>query len=192
MNPAPPVTSTRSALLTSPPFAGLFIQPPELRGIRIEPETVLELSHHFLPGDGQIRFQVSPRIGEHVHVYNSANIYFPWNLEVGEWSAIGEHALIYNLGTVRIGSKVTISQRAHLCAGSHDHTDPSMPLLKPPIVIEDQAWVCADAYVGPGVIIGEGAVVGARSVVTKNVEPWHIVVGNPARFLRKRELQHRD
>lgn len=129
------------------------------------------------------------RIGTQVHIYNSAHIYLPWNLEVGDWSAIGEHALIYNLGAVRIGSKVTVSQRAHLCAGTHDHTDPLMPLLKLPIVIEDQAWVCADAFIGPGVTVGEGAVVGARAVVIKDVQPWQIVAGNPARLIKTRVLR---
>jgi putative colanic acid biosynthesis acetyltransferase WcaF len=128
------------------------------------------------------------RIGAHVHIYNSARIYFPWNLEIGDWSSIGEHALIYNLGPVRIGHHVTISQRAHLCAGTHDHAVAALTLLKPPVVIGDQAWVCADAFIGPGVTVGEGAVVGARAVVMREVEPWMIVVGNPARVINKREL----
>ena len=129
------------------------------------------------------------QIGRHVHIYNSAQIYFPWNLEVGDWSAIGEQAYIYNLGTVQIGSRVTISQRAHLCAGTHDYTDPSLPLQKPPIVIEDQAWICADAFVGPGVTVGEGALVGARAVAIKDVKPWQVVVGNPAKSIKQRVLK---
>jgi putative colanic acid biosynthesis acetyltransferase WcaF len=129
------------------------------------------------------------KIGKKVHVYNSATIYFPWNLEIGDWSAVGEHVLIYNLGAVRIGSSVTISQRAHLCAGTHDHTEPALPLLKPPIVIGNQAWVCADAFIGPGVTVGEGAVVGARAVATHDVGPWQIVAGNPAVAIGNREIR---
>ena len=129
------------------------------------------------------------RIGNNVHIYNSARVYFPWNLEVGDWSAIGEQAFIYNLGPIRIGRKVTISQRAHLCAGTHDYTDPSLPLQKPPIVIGDQAWICADAFVGPGVTVGEGALVGARAVAVKDVEEWQIVAGNPARLIKQRVLK---
>ena len=64
----------------------------------------------------------------------------------------------------------------------------TMPLLKPPIEIRDQAWICADAFVGPGVIVGEGAVVGARAVAVKNVEAWTVVAGNPARMIKKRIL----
>lgn len=126
-------------------------------------------------------------IGQSVHVYPSATIYFPWNLEVGDESAIGEQVFIYNLGRVTLGSRVTISHRAHLCAGTHDHTKPDFPLLRPPIRIGSDAWICADAFVGPGVTVGEGAIVGARAVAMKDVNPRTIVVGNPARESRKRE-----
>lgn len=153
---------------------------------------------------GRVLFRFSPRpffgwrrfllrlfganVGTNVHIYNSATIYYPWNLTVGDWSAIGEDALIYNLGPVTIGSHVTISQRAHLCAGTHDHTQPDMPLIKPPITVADRAWICADAFIGPYVHVGEGAITGARAVVVKDVEPWHIVAGNPARFVKERRL----
>jgi putative colanic acid biosynthesis acetyltransferase WcaF len=163
-----------------------------------------EMFRRILWAFGQWLFRLSPRpyfgwrrlvlrcfsakIGAHVNTYPSTRIYFPWNLTVGDWSAIGEEVLIYNLGPVTLGQKVTVSHRAHLCAGTHDYTQPDLPLLKPPIEIKDQAWICADAFVGPNVVIGEGAVVGARAVVTKNVEPWTIVAGNPARFIKKRTL----
>ncbi|MCS4174819.1 WcaF family extracellular polysaccharide biosynthesis acetyltransferase [Salinibacter ruber] len=127
-------------------------------------------------------------IGKNVRIHPSATIYFPWNVSIGDWSSVGENAMIYNLGPIEIGEKVTVSQRAHLCAGTHDATDPAMPLQKPPISVGDQAWVCADAFVGPGVTVEEGAVVGARAVVVKDVEAWTIVGGNPARPLRDREL----
>ena len=84
------------------------------------------------------------KVGKHVHILPSARIFIPWNLEIGDWSSVGFDALIYNLGPVRIGEKVTISQRAHLCAGSHDFRDPTMPLTKPPIEIGDEAWICAE------------------------------------------------
>jgi putative colanic acid biosynthesis acetyltransferase WcaF len=129
------------------------------------------------------------KIGKNVNIYNSAVIHMPWHLLIGDWSAIGEHACIYNLGKISIGERVTISQRVHLCAGTHDYTDPAMPLLKPSIEIKDQAWVAADAFVGPGISIGEGAVVGARAVVVKDVAPWSVVAGNPAIEVKKRVLK---
>lgn len=130
------------------------------------------------------------KIGKNVHIYNSAVIYMPWNLEIGDWSSIGEHAYIYNLGKVTIGKCATVSYRSHLCAGTHDYTDPTMPLLKPTILIGDQAWVCTEAFVGPGVSVGEGAVVGACAVVVKDVAEWSLVVGNPARFVKKRSFNN--
>jgi putative colanic acid biosynthesis acetyltransferase WcaF len=128
------------------------------------------------------------KVGRSVHVYPSATIYFPWNLEVEEESAIGDYVFVYNLGRVTIGARVTISHCAHLCAGTHDHTRSDFPLLRPPITIGAEAWICADAFVGPGVVIGEGAIVGAGSVVMKDVKPWVIVVGNPARETKRREI----
>jgi putative colanic acid biosynthesis acetyltransferase WcaF len=126
------------------------------------------------------------QIGCAVNVYGSAVITMPWNLDIGDWSALGEGVLIYNLGPVSIGSRVTVSQRAHLCAGTHDHTRRDMPLLKPPIRVDDDAWVCADVFIGPGVTVGAGAVVGARAVVVKDVPAWTVVAGNPARTLGPR------
>ncbi|MDF7826692.1 hypothetical protein P4B35_21865 [Pontiellaceae bacterium B12227] len=132
------------------------------------------------------------RIGRKVNIAHSASIYFPWNLEIGDWSAIGEGTRIYNLGKISIGARATISQGAHLCAGTHEFSAPATPLLTPPIRVDGQAWICADAFVGPGVTVGEGAVVGARAVVVKDVDPWAIVAGNPAKFIKTRELKGND
>ncbi|MEN7972436.1 MAG: putative colanic acid biosynthesis acetyltransferase [Verrucomicrobiota bacterium] len=132
------------------------------------------------------------KVGRNVNISNTATIYFPWNFEINNWAAIGERVMVYNLGKVSIGEKATVSQGAHLCAGSHDFLDPSLPLLTPPIEIGAQAWICADAFVGPGVVVGEGAVVGARAVVVGNVEPWAVVAGNPARFIKRRELKESE
>ena len=71
-------------------------------------------------------------------------------------------------------------------SASHDVTSPLNPLITAPIVIEDQAWIGAKAYIGMGVTIGQGAVVGATASVYKDVEPWTIVGGNPAKFIKKR------
>ena len=126
------------------------------------------------------------KIGRNVHIHPSARVFIPWNLEIGDWSSVGFDALIYNLGPVKIGSKVTISQRAHLCAGSHDFRDPAMPLTKPPIQIGNEAWICADAFVGPGVTVGPRAVVAARAVAVKDVAEGEIVGGNPAKRINTR------
>jgi putative colanic acid biosynthesis acetyltransferase WcaF len=169
--------------------------------------TSTELVRRVLWGIGAVLFRSTPRllygtrnvllrlfgaeVGRNVRIHPCATIHFPWNLKIGDWSSVGEDATVYNLGSIEIGERVTISQRAHLCAGTHDATDSTMPLQKPPISIRDKAWVCADAFVGPGVTVGEGAVVGARAVAVGDVEPWSIVGGNPARFIRERQLLDR-
>jgi putative colanic acid biosynthesis acetyltransferase WcaF len=127
------------------------------------------------------------RVGRDVHIYPSVRILLPWQLEIGDQSAIGDGAIIYNVGTIAIGSRTTVSQYAHLCAGSHDYRDPAFSLLRLPITIGDEAWICADAFVGPGVCIGDRAIVGARAVASKHVPSGMIVVGNPARVVKSRD-----
>lgn len=125
------------------------------------------------------------RIGSDVHIYPSVRIAIPWTLEIGDQTAVGDHAILYSLGPITIGARATISQGAHLCAGSHDISLPDRPLTKPPIRIGDDAWVAADAFVGPGVSVGERAVVGARAVVVKDVSAGMIVAGNPAKAISR-------
>lgn len=126
------------------------------------------------------------KVGAHVHIHPSATVFLPWNLEIGPWSSVGFDVLLYNLGPLRIGEGVTVSQRAHLCGGTHDFRDDSMPLIRAAVVIDDGAWVCADAFVGPGVTVGERAVVGACAVVRKDVAAGAVVAGNPARVVGSR------
>ncbi len=121
------------------------------------------------------------KVGAHVNVYPSSHFYMPWNVELEDWSAVGENAFIYSLGRVRIGYRATVSYRAHVCAGTHDFSQASLPLLKPPVTIEADCWIGTDAFIGPGVTLGEGCIVGARAVVVRDVEPMAVVAGNPAK-----------
>lgn len=126
------------------------------------------------------------RIGRDVHVHPTVRIAVPWNVTIQNHSAIGDGAILYSLGRISIGRQVTISQFAHLCAGSHDYRRADMPLLKPAIAIGDGAWVCADAFIGPGVTVGDMSIISARAVVMKSVPDRAIVAGNPARVIRTR------
>lgn len=119
-------------------------------------------------------------------IYSSAKIYYPSNLIMEAYSCLASDVNCYNVDIVHIGANTTISQGAFLCTASHDITNPLNPLITAPIIIEDQAWIAADAFVGMGVIIGQGAVVGARAAVFKDVESWTVVGGNPAQFIKKR------
>ena len=172
---------------------------------RARPYTKREYIARVMWALAQPLFQFSPRpcfawrrwilrlfggqIGQDVHIYPSSKIYLPWNLDVRDKASIGEWVLVYNLGPVTIGAGASISHRAHLCAGTHDYQDPTLPLQRLPIVIGPRAWVCADAFVGPGVTVGEGAVIAARAVVVRDVPAWHVVGGNPARKLKVREMK---
>jgi putative colanic acid biosynthesis acetyltransferase WcaF len=118
-------------------------------------------------------------------------IEIPWNLEMGELCAVGFGATLYNLGPLKIGNRTVISRGAFICGGTHDYTCDSMPLVKTPIAIGSDVWICAEAFVGPGVTIGDGVVVGARAVVVGSVPPWTVVAGNPARMIKRRIL-HKD
>lgn len=126
------------------------------------------------------------RVGRGVHLYPSVKIALPWNIHIGDYTAIGDGVRLYSLGLISVGERVTISQGAHICAGTHDHRKPDLPLLKMPIVIESDTWICADAFIGPGVRIGRSAIVGARSVVMKSVAENLIVAGNPSRSIGSR------
>jgi len=130
------------------------------------------------------------KIGGNVFLAPSVRVWHPWLLEVGEWTLFGPGVEVYNLGRIRIGRHSIISQHAHLCAGTHDWRDPTMPLIRSEITIGSGVWVCADTFIGPGVTIGDNAVVGARAVVTKDVPEGAIVVGNPGRVIGYREGMH--
>lgn len=119
-------------------------------------------------------------------IYASCTIFAPWNLEVGYKSCIGPRVNIYNKAKVIIGDNVVISQESEICTASHDIKSPSMNLIKKDIIIKNKVWVCAQAFIGPGVTIGEGSVIGARGVLFKEVNPWEVWCGNPAKFAKKR------
>lgn len=129
------------------------------------------------------------RIGRGAKVFPSVRIWAPWKLTVGDFATLSNDVDCYCVAPIRIGEHTTISQYAFLCTASHDISDPHMRLVAAPIVIEDQAWVCAGVYVAPGVTIGQGAVAAAAAVVTKDVPAWTVVGGNPATYLKPRQLR---
>ncbi len=105
------------------------------------------------------------------------------------YSCLASEVDCYNVAPIHIGANATVSQGAYLCTASHDISDPAHSLISAPITVEDQAWVAAQAFVGMGVTVGRGAVVGARSAVFRDVAPWTVVGGNPARFIKQRTLR---
>lgn len=142
-------------------------------------------------GSGWKRFLLR-LFGAKIHptavVYSSAKVYYPANLEMDEFSCLASDVDCYNVDKITIGANTTVSQGAYLCTASHDITNPLNPLITAPIVIEDQAWIGARAFVGMGVTIGQGVVVGVTASVYKDVEPWTVVGGNPAKILKMRKI----
>jgi putative colanic acid biosynthesis acetyltransferase WcaF len=127
------------------------------------------------------------KMGKACHVYPRARIWAPWNLACGDVAAIADEAVIYNPERIVLGSHSTISQQAYLCGATHDYNDPRFPLVAAPIDIGAYAWICARATVQPGVNVAEGAVLGLGSVATRDLEPWSVNVGIPARKIKERK-----
>ncbi len=128
-------------------------------------------------------------VGTGCRIAPSCRVWAPWNLVMGEFSALGDGVDCYSMGRITIGSKVAVSQRSFLCAGSHDIRSLSRPLTTHPIVIQDHVWIAAESFVHPNVVIREGAVIGARSVVLKDMPAWSICAGNPCRRIKARDLR---
>jgi len=107
---------------------------------------------------------------------------------MGAHSCLANDVDCYSVAEITLGDFATVSQQAMLCTATHDYNDVYFQLVTRPIVIGPRAWVGARAFVGPGVNVGEGAVVGAVSSVFRDVEPWTVIGGNPARFLKTRDV----
>jgi putative colanic acid biosynthesis acetyltransferase WcaF len=129
------------------------------------------------------------KIGEGVVIKPGVRVKYPWRLTIGDHCWIGEDCWIDSIADVRIGSDVCLSQGSYLCTGNHDWSDPGFRLMEQAITVENGAWVGAKAVICPGVIVGEGAVVGAGGIANRTIPAHEIHAGNPAQFIRKRELR---
>jgi putative colanic acid biosynthesis acetyltransferase WcaF len=127
------------------------------------------------------------RIGHGVKVENSVRVFYPANLTLGDFVAVGPSVDLYCVAPITIHSHSVVSQYSHLCAASHDFRVESFPMTCAPITIGSQVWICAGAFVGPGVTLGDRAVLAARAVVVRDVAPGVVMGGNPAR-----PIKHRD
>jgi putative colanic acid biosynthesis acetyltransferase WcaF len=125
-------------------------------------------------------------IGHGVVIRPSARITYPWKLEIGDYSWIGDDVDLYTLGQIKIGKHAVISQRSYICTGAHDPASESFEIFAKPIEVEDEAWIATDVFVSPGVIIGRGCVVGTRSTVLSDLPGGFICYGTPAKPVRPR------
>lgn len=129
------------------------------------------------------------KVGAGSHVYAGVHIWAPWNLVLGNFVGIADGVTLYSMERIEIGDYVVISQGAYLCGGTHDYNRANFQLVIKPVVIGAKAWVCAEVFIHPGVVVPEGAVVGARSVVTKSLpQAWAVYAGNPCRQVGVRRM----
>jgi putative colanic acid biosynthesis acetyltransferase WcaF len=126
------------------------------------------------------------KIAVGARVYPSCRVWIPENLIVGADATIGPGVNVYNQGKISIGPRSIISQRAHLCASTHDYNERLHPLLVSPISIGSDVWICTEAFIGPGVSLGNGSVVGARAVQVRNTVDWSVNAGNPSVYIKNR------
>ncbi len=130
-------------------------------------------------------------IGKSVRIKPGVKIKFPWKLEIGNYSWIGEDVWIDNLAFVRIGSNCCISQGAYLCTGSHDWSKSNFELQVSTIEIHNNVWIAAFAKIAPGVIAHQGSVLSFAAVATRSLDAWCIYSGNPASKIKSRTMESR-
>lgn len=137
------------------------------------------------------RIALANLFGAHIHptaaLYPSVRVWYPRHLIMAERSTLAPGVTCYCVAPVSLGAYAIASQGAHLCTATHDIDDPTFQLLAAPIHIGANAWICAEAFVGPGVTVGEGAVLGARGAAFRDLAAWTVFGGIPARPLKPRK-----
>lgn len=123
-------------------------------------------------------------------VNGGARIIDPWNLTLGALSSIDSECCIRCRGTVRIGERCCISRGVDILSGSHDINSTRFEMITSPVIVNNNVWIATKSIVNKGITIGEGSVIAAGSVVVKNVEPWSVIGGNPAKFIKKRVIEN--
>ena len=119
-------------------------------------------------------------VGSGVVIKPHLRVKFPWRLEIGAYSWVGEGVWIDNLEWVRIGRDVCVSQGVYFCTGNHDYRDPGFSYRLAPIVVESEAWIGAMARLAPGVVVRHGAVLGLGAVALDDLQPLCRYQGAPA------------
>ena len=125
-------------------------------------------------------------LGANCRIYAGARIWAPWNLTCEDAVAVADGAVLYNASPMHLASHSIVSQDAFLCGSTHDYDDPAFPMINKSISLGRYAWICARAVVGPGVQVGDGAVLGLCSLATRDLQPWTVYAGMPARPIKTR------
>lgn len=128
------------------------------------------------------------KIGSGGAIHCGTTWYTLGNIVIGNDTVIGERTTLDSRGGITIGNHVDIASEVMIYTSQHDVHDPEFGAITEPVVVESYVFIGPHAIILPGVTIGTGAVVGAGAVVTKNVEPFSIVGGVPAREIGKRKI----
>ena len=137
------------------------------------------------------------KCGSHVNVHQGARFGLGNEIFVGENSNLGVNVYINGRGGVKIGCNVLMGPDVIIYTGTHTFDDLETPIhLQPmiykPVFIEDDVWIGARTVIMPGITIGKGSVIGANSTVTKDIPPYVVAVGSPARIIRERRQKSRE
>ncbi len=126
------------------------------------------------------------KLGQGVIIRPRARFHYPWRIEIGDYSAIGDDVWLYSIAPIKIGSRSVVSQKSFLCTAGHDYQDVNFKTTAAPIVVGNGVWIAADVFVAPGITIGNDAVIGARSSVFSNIPAGVLAFGNPCKVVRQR------
>jgi putative colanic acid biosynthesis acetyltransferase WcaF len=126
------------------------------------------------------------KMGPTCHFYPKARIWAPWNLICEDKVSVGDDAELYNPAPLYMASHAIVSQGAYICGATHEYNDPAFSLIAFPMRLGAYSWVCARAVVHPGVNVGDGAILGLGAIATRDLEPFGIYAGVPARKVKER------
>ena len=129
------------------------------------------------------------KIGRGVKIRPTARFTYPWRVEIGDYSWIGDDVVFYSLDWLTIGTHCVISQKSYLCTGSHDLQDRAFGLVTQPINIGNGVWIAADCFIASGVKIGANAAIGARGSVFSDILEGQVAWGTPCRPRYRRQVR---
>jgi putative colanic acid biosynthesis acetyltransferase WcaF len=129
------------------------------------------------------------KIGIKVLIRPTARFTYPWKVEIGDYSWIGDDVVFYSLDRISIGAHCVISQKCYLCTGNHDFQDIAFGLKTSPIAVGNGAWIASDCFIAGGVKIGSNAVIGARSSVFNSIPERQVAWGSPCQSRYPRTMK---
>tara|TARA_B100001027_G_C16267083_1_gene332714 strand:- start:141 stop:689 length:549 start_codon:yes stop_codon:yes gene_type:complete len=151
---------------------------------------LVNMSPQFMFGWRRFLYRLfGAKIGKKVKIRPSVKTTYPWKVEIGDYSWIGDEVRLYSLGKITIGKNTVISQKSYLCTASHDYLDNRFSIHSKKIIVGDSCWLSTDVFVSPGVVIGNESIIGARSSVFRDIESNSINYGSPSKKIRPRVVQ---